>query len=620
MIRSLLLLVLGFCGGVLSAANPEELKLETVREAFAKRPPPSKRILVDFERWSPDDALKTEAGKIIADKTLHDAKKMLGEKPCERIVTGNLLTVSREVLYRINTLAMAWKITGEEKYARRGIEEMMSAAAFQDWHPKHFLDVGEMSMALSIGYACWDPLLTDAERKTIADALWHKGLLVSLKDNPESKRLQAGLWWIRNLNNWTPVCHAGLVAAALIAGDRDPDLASKVIHRAVVNVPVSMKASYFPNGSYPDGPGYWSYGTEFTCLLLGMLNHCFGTDFGLSELPGWSTTGTYVSAISAPTGLPYNYSDGGSAMYAGFAWFYLDYQYPGSVPLTPRNIENLRIGIQQGKLASLHFSRLLPLSLLWMRPQQTVKTPPLWYYSGEGSSMPLATFRSSWQDDAVYLGVKGGGAPCPHGHMDGGSFILEADGVRWALDLGMEPYYALEKRGLTLWKSSQESDRWKIFRIGPDSHNILRIDGAPQRAAGMGKISRVSETEAVLDLNELYPEAKSVERRAGLTKDGIFVQDTLTGLKAGAKVRFQFCTNADAEINGNTLILRESGKAMKVSAPGIQWESAPVSRWMQEWDSDNGTAKMVWFEVTAPADGTVSFAVEFVPGSVAKIQ
>ena len=56
---------------------------------------------------------------------------------------------------------------------------------------------------------------------------------------------------------------------------------------------------------------------------------------------------------------------------------------------------------------------------------------------------------------------------------------------------------------------------------------------------------------------------------------------------------------------------------MQVLAPGMQWESAPVSRWMQEWDSDNGAAKMVWFEATVPADGKVSLQVDYISGSAA---
>ena len=55
------------CAGLLMAANPAEVKLETVREAYGKLPPPAKRILIDFDRWSPDAALQTGAGKIIAD-------------------------------------------------------------------------------------------------------------------------------------------------------------------------------------------------------------------------------------------------------------------------------------------------------------------------------------------------------------------------------------------------------------------------------------------------------------------------------------------------------------------------------------------------------------------------
>ena len=95
------------------------------------------------------------------------------------------------------------------------------------------------------------------------------------------------------------------------------------------------------------------------------------------------------------------------------------------------------------------------------------------------------------------------------------------------------------------------------------------------------------------------------------------IRDELTGVRPGAKVRFQFCTFAKPEISENTVILREKDKSMKVTAtPGVVWETAPTSRWMQEWDSDNGSACMVWSEVTSPADGNVSMKVDFIPGSV----
>jgi len=68
--------------------------------------------------------------------------------------------------------------------------------------------------------------------------------------------------------------------------------------------------------------------------------------------------------------------------------------------------------------------------------------------------------------------------------MDAGSFILEANGVRWALDLGGEDYNKMRAAKLDLWNYSQNSNRWTTFRPGPESHNILRFNNARQDVSG----------------------------------------------------------------------------------------------------------------------------------------
>ena len=126
--------------------------------------------------------------------------------------------------------------------------------------------------------------------------------------------------------------------------------------------------------------------------------------------------------------------------------------------------------------------RLLPLILPFLEvPQDREAVSPLNYFSGKDALVPIAVFRSGFDRDAVFLGVKGGAPNAPHGHMDGGSFVLEADGVRWAQDLGMENYHKIESRGMNLWSNARNSDRWRIFRIGFQSHNIPVIDDQPPR-------------------------------------------------------------------------------------------------------------------------------------------
>ncbi len=43
-------------------------------------------------------------------------------------------------------------MTGDPQFKDRAEQEMLGVAAFPDWNPPHFLDVGEMTTAMAIGY------------------------------------------------------------------------------------------------------------------------------------------------------------------------------------------------------------------------------------------------------------------------------------------------------------------------------------------------------------------------------------------------------------------------------------------------------------------------------------
>lgn len=53
----------------------------------------------------------------------------------------------------------------------------------------------------------------------------------------------------------------------------------------------------------------------------------------------------------------------------------------------------------------------------------------------------LGSFRSSWLDNnATWLAFKGCRGHYSHNDLDGGTFVLEMGGVRWAVDLGADSY------------------------------------------------------------------------------------------------------------------------------------------------------------------------------------
>lgn len=122
--------------------------------------------------------------------------------------------------------------------------------------------------------------------------------------------------------------------------------------------------------------------------------------------------------------------------------------------------------------------RLLPNILIFSKELDfnNIKAPKGNYWYGRGDK-PVFVYRSGWNSkNDTYLGVVGGSASIPHGHMDAGSFIYEKNGVRWAIDLGLQSYYTLEKEGVDLWNKDQNGQRWDVFRLGNTAHSTITIN------------------------------------------------------------------------------------------------------------------------------------------------
>lgn len=129
-----------------------------------------------------------------------------------------LLGVSRLALKRIFYLSYAYRMTKEEKYAYRATQEMLSVSRFPDWNPSHFLDVGEMVLALSIGYDWLYEYLEPEIRSIVRDAIVEKGLDAAAPDE----------WFYRAVSNWNSVCNGGLLCGALAVFEDVPDKAKKL--------------------------------------------------------------------------------------------------------------------------------------------------------------------------------------------------------------------------------------------------------------------------------------------------------------------------------------------------------------------------------------------------------
>ncbi len=607
--------------GEATFAYPPTASVEEVRAWVDKSKAEHPRLLTDaaelaaLRRKSGADPLRAS----LAEAVVHQADLLQDVPPVTRTLQGRrLLGQSRRCVKRVFTLSMAYHLTGEPRYVARCEKEMLAAARFSDWNPSHFLDVAEMTFALAIGYDWLFDRLDEAGRREIGEAIVAKGVALPFETRHRG--------WTKARNNWGQVCHGGLTAGALAVMEDEPDLAARTVHNAIHNVTYSM-AAYAPKGSYPEGPGYWSYGTSYNVLLVGVMESALGTDFGLCRAPGFALTGGFPSLACGPSGLFFNYADGGSGRRVQPALFWLASRFdrPDWLLDERDRLEATVSQIARGRSTSSG-SRLLPAILLWMDglPEDPEIRMPL-HWSSEGET-PVTVHRTSWTDpNATYVGFKGGSPSGSHGQMDVGSFVLDACGVRWALDLGAEGYHGIESRGMNLWSRRQDSDRWTIFRQSNMGHNTLVIDGRLQRAAGKARFVDFSDDPAfphsVLDMTAVYEgQAESVVRGVALLPTGeVLVQDHLTGLEPGSRVRWGMITPAKPESTGSpAIVLRQDDARLDLGilAPAdAAWQVIDTAKPRNEWDSPNRGTCMVAFELVAPASGELTLAVLATPGT-----
>ena len=427
---------------------------------------PAPRLFASAADWvTLSERLKSDpVAAAIYRETLRRADAVLAGPLVEHKMEGRRRLASARIFQgRILDLATVARVEKSPLHAARARDEMLAVAAMPDWGKNHFLDVAEYALGVAVGLDWLHDELTPAERETLARALVDRAIRPTFDGSSRS------LGWLGGKDNWTQVCHSGLTAAALAVSDREPRLAAETIARAI-RAQAGPNAAYAPDGVYPEGPMYWNYGTTFEVILISMLEHSFHTDFGLADFPGFLASTDFLKQVTGPGGLYFNFSDCTESGPKGpvLHWFAARRRDPG--------IASPELQWIGGKGSPNH-QRHDALALWWHKPSGASIArvfPTCWLGRGEN---PVAVLRSAWDDPrATFLAIKGGSPSSNHAHMDAGSFVFEAKGVRWAVDPGMQDYHSLESAGVKMWDGAQDGERWGTFRLGPEAHNILRFD------------------------------------------------------------------------------------------------------------------------------------------------
>lgn len=553
-------------------------------------------------------------GKI--NKTIIDESNKIIELPTlERIQIGRrLLDKSRECLRRVFFLSYAYRTTKDKKYFIRAEQELLKVSQFSDWNPSHFLDVAEMTMAVSIGYDWLYEDLPKSSRDIIKEAILKKGIEPSLDAKNNS--------WLKATHNWNQVCNAGMTYGALAIYEDNPTLAKAVIDRAIESIKLPME-DYKPDGAYPEGYGYWGYGTSFNVMFLSAIQKVFNSDFGLSENAGFLRTAGYLQNMTGSSGKSFNYSDAGngSGINPAMFWF-ANRTKNNSLLFTEKSYI-------QGKDKKLVNDRLLPATMIWGKDidLEKITEPKHLIWVGQGKN-PVAMMRSSWtKPDAIYVGFKAGSPSVNHAHMDVGSFVMDAMGERWSMDLGMQEYESLESKGVKLWGKEQNAERWQIFRYNNLAHSTLAFNNEFQRVEGYATINSFTENPNFLsttsDISAVY-KGQVVSTTRGIAvidQQYVLIKDEIKANEKETTVRWAMVTPADVKIlNNGSAELTKNGKKLllKVANPSKITLQTWSTQGTHDYDAQNLGTIIIGFEVKIPANESTQLDVLLIPENVSE--
>lgn len=491
---------------------------------------------------------------------------------------------SQAVTARTFGLLYAYKFSGEKKYIDRLEKELRAVSKWPTWNEEHFLDCALITFAFAVAYDWLYDDWTPEARDMIAAAIIEKGLK---KAGPDD-------FWIHNGNNWAQVSHACMVAGSIAVADRCPELTQRLIASAVTTFHEPLEF-YGPNGGFPEGVGYWLFATTYTVLAIDAFKAAFGTDFGLSADPGFAKSGEFQEIMMGPSGKLFGHSDSGSTRgpLPPIWWYAKTYNRPDLAAGIEREL-SLKFsdpGTQQGKVGDWdipgcdHGCEYCYLPLIWMVDVPLVKgsskIPLAWESRGD---VPVVIQSSDRRDgDFFWAGIKGGCSNFSHAHADQGSFVFDAYGERWSIDLGGENYGIGEKRyGMKFWNNATlDSPRWTYLRIGPQGHSVVSIDAEnPNHLAYANIVDFKSDgkgsSSCRVDLTDVYPITRKSASRIATMQSAPrcwTLEDRFEGVPIGTEFTWKMNTYADIKIDGKVATLIQNGKTLTLTATDGEWST-----------------------------------------------
>lgn len=529
-----------------------------------------------------------------------------------KITNSRLLDLANQTVSRMENLGFAYLMTGDKKYAERGIAELKAVCAFEDWHPVHFLDTGTLASAVAIGYDWLYGAMTDEERKFIAERAQKLGAneakLAYYNASPY------GNWWAKTETNWGIIVNGGIADLCLATAEYNTDECMDILYNALRAVECPWYR-FAPDGAWYEGTGYWSYLLTHLDVFLASYESAMGEPFG-TNYRGLDKYGYFQAYFMGPDGLSNNFHDADLANVQSSGQFYLGKIYGDDELMLYRRDQMEKYG-DKGSVRDIIWYK----TSLSGRTSEIKLKNDMYFRETEFVSM-----RENWgHDDSAWLSYHGGYSNAAHDHIDVGTFVYTIGGIRWAVETGKEPLsYTAENPAVVAGY-----DGYYYYRRKGEGHNIVVINPDENLEYIQSKEAKAAEpvtgensSFGIIDLSAPYSGKTNGYLRGYKLTDSrrtLTVRDEIE-LSAQSELRWFMHTEGDIRIlDNNTAIIYQGGKALKLqfvtnaqSAQLSAMKAEPLPKTPKFTNTPNDNITKIDYKINADGHTTITVKMSLI--------
>ncbi len=441
-----------------------------------------------------------------------------------------------------------------------GMPDQKSKRSLPDY-TEHMIDLASGQMASFLAWT-WYFLRTEMDK---VDPVISRRLYDTISERILTPYMErSDFWWQAfgykpgvMVNNWNPWCNFNVLACFLLL-EENTDKRAEAVYRTMQSV--DQFINYVQaDGACEEGASYWRVAAGKLYDYLQLLSNASAGKLGIFDEPMIKRMGEYIGRSYVGHGWVVNFADA-SARSGGESG--LIYRYGKAVNSAEMQTFAAYLAQAGSSVASAN------AGVDFFRSIEDIRT------SSELSQVipALPEVSSTWypqtqvcylrNEAGFFLAAKAGFNKESHNHNDVGTFLLYVDAIPVFIDVGVGTYT----------RQTFSNERYNIWTMQSNYHNLPMINGMPQRFGAQFKASEVvfdsQGSQFSLNMARAYAEDAAVKRwtrKYTLTRDKLEIDDLfeLTETKSPNQVNFMTWVKPDLTTAG-VVQLNKDGRAFKM--------------------------------------------------------